>query len=82
MKLKVRQIGNSRGVILPQQVVDALGEEVELTVIGSTAVLTSTVKTNNPATDDLETRAALAYANVKARRHALFTRLASQDEER
>ena len=76
MKLKVRRIGNSRGVILPQNVVDALGEEVELTVIGSTAVLSPV-----PA-DSAEARAALAYASVKARYDGLFRRLASQDEER
>lgn len=76
MRLKVRQIGNSKGVILPQHVADALGEEVELTIIGSSAVLSPSKEM------DLETRAALAFANVMARREDLFRRLASQDEER
>lgn len=76
MKLKLRSIGNSKGVILPQHVAEALGEEVELTVIGSTAVLTA----GSPASD--EARAALAYASVKAQWGELFQRLASQDEER
>ena len=76
MKLKVRRIGNSRGVILPQHVADALGDEVELTIIGSTAVL------SHAGASDLETRAALAYASVKKSRDGLFRRLASQDEER
>ena len=77
MKLKVRQIGNSRGIILPQNILEQLGsEEVELTLIGETAVL-SRVEQG----DDTEVRAALAYASVKAKRSQLFERLAKMDDE-
>ena len=76
MKLKVRQIGNSRGIILPQSILEQLGdEEVELTLIGQTAVL------SRAESDDTEARAALAYASVKAKRHELFKRLAKMDDE-
>ncbi len=77
MKLKVRQIGNSKGIILPQSILEQLGdEEVELTLIGETAVLSRAERG-----DDTEARAALAYASVKAKRHELFERLAKMDDE-
>ena len=77
MKIKVRSIGNSKGIILPQSILEQLGdEEVELTLIGETAVLS-----RSKQVDDTEVRAALAYASVKAKRHELFKRLAKMDDE-
>lgn len=85
MQLKMRRIGNSRGVILPSHVASRLSrrdaeedrveggdrsEELELTLIGQTAVLTPT------APDELELQAALAYSVVKWRRRHLLERLA------
>lgn len=74
MRLKVRSIGNSKRVILPQSVLEQLGEsELELTLIGNTAVLSRAGHEGA-----LEARAALAYASVKAKRHGLFARLAKE----
>lgn len=75
MKLSVRQIGNSKGVILPQVILEQLGEgELELTLVGQTAVISRGDR------DELETRAALAYASVKAKRDGLFKRLVAHDQ--
>ena len=77
MKLKVRAIGNSKGIILPQGILEQIGDkEIELTLIGQTAVLSRAEQADNT-----ETRAALAYASVKAKRHDLFRRLAKMDDE-
>ncbi|MEX2540995.1 MAG: hypothetical protein WD314_04275 [Trueperaceae bacterium] len=76
MKIKVRRIGNSRGIVLPWLVVELLGSaELDLTLIGRTAVLTS-----HPA-DELELQAALAFAGVKAGRRNLFEQLALNRDE-
>lgn len=57
---------------MPQSVLEQLGDtELELTLIGNTAVLNRANHEN-----ELETQAALAYASIKAKRHKLFERLA------
>lgn len=76
MKIKVRRIGNSRGIVLPWLVVELLdATELELTLIGRTAVLTG-----HPA-DEIDLQAALAFAGVKASRRRLFQRLAEDEEK-
>jgi antitoxin component of MazEF toxin-antitoxin module len=81
MKLKVRPIGNSRGVILPQPVLwhltepDSAESRIEVTLIGPVAVLTKDGRGS-----ELDLRAALAYASVKAKRAAMLEALTVEDE--
>ena len=77
MKLKVQTIDGGRGIILPQNVLEMLGdEEIQVTFVGRTAVLSRADSAN-----DTEIRAALAYMSVKAKRRELFERLAEDDED-
>lgn len=79
MQMKLRSIGNSKGLILPQRVVYKLlgrwesGDELDLTLIGEIGVLAA------PEPDELELQGALAYAAVKWQRRRLFQALAQEE---
>jgi antitoxin component of MazEF toxin-antitoxin module len=85
MLKNLTKVGSSHALILSKEILALMGIEeggqIEMQVLGDTVVLSPPRQTNaaEPTASNLEM--ALAYAKVKSRRDALFTRLAHQGEK-
>lgn len=94
MRVKLRRIGNSKGVILPNWVTWLLANDNDWTdqpdgsfarpdreVLLEMTVIGQTVVLSGNSPDELELSAALAFAEVKRKRKALMRRLAEADRK-
>jgi antitoxin component of MazEF toxin-antitoxin module len=85
MLKNLTKVGSSHALILSKEILALMGIEeggqIEMQVLGDTVVLSPPRQGNSAEPQNSNLELALAYANIKTRRDALFKRLAHQGEQ-